>query len=189
MLNKLLNWDTELLVFLNNLGSTRWDDFWVFTTNKYSSIPVYIVLVIALFYTLKKKAWIYLLAVTALGITATDQTANLFKNGFKRLRPCHEEGVIDLLRDIENYGCPSRYGYFSAHAANSAMITVFFILTLKMRSWKLSALLAWCGLVSYSRIYLGVHYPLDTLTGLIIGGTYGWLFYLLAKNVSNRIYG
>jgi len=188
MINKLLNWDTELLVILNNLGSLRWDDMWVFITNKYSSIPVYLVLIIALILTFKKRAWIYLLSVTALGITATDQTANLFKNGFKRLRPCHEEGVVELLRDIENYGCPSRYGYFSAHAANSMMISVFFIMTLRLKSWKLSLMLSWCGLVSYSRIYLGVHYPLDTLTGLIIGGCYGLLFYKLAEKVSLKIY-
>jgi undecaprenyl-diphosphatase len=78
--------------------------------------------------------------------------------------------------------CGGLYGYFSAHAANTMAMAVFFGLLLKSkRNYLFSILLIWAMAVSYSRIYMGVHFPLDVVTGMLFGLIYGSLFYVFFK--------
>jgi undecaprenyl-diphosphatase len=186
MIDSLINKDIELLIYLNNLGSIQWDGFWLILTNKFSAVPLYLVL---LYFTFKqfgfKKTMISLIFI-ALLITVSDQTSNLFKYGFKRLRPCHDESVVHLLRSVQER-CGGLYGYFSAHAANSMAIAVFFSFILKMK-YKIFTviLIVWALLVAYSRVYIGVHYPLDITTGILFGLLYGTLFSMLLKVFSKK---
>lgn len=159
----------------------QWDGIWMFISNKYSAIPLYLLI---LFFTYKqfgiKKTLVAVLFVVLL-IIASDQTSNLFKYGFKRLRPCHNENIAHLIRLVGNR-CGGLYGYFSAHAANSMAIAVFFGLLLRSKfPYLFSILILWAVIVSYSRIYLGVHFPLDVVTGMLIGLIYGALFYVFFK--------
>ncbi|MHB1147047.1 MAG: phosphatase PAP2 family protein [Lutibacter sp.] len=179
MIDSLINKDIELLIYLNNLGSTQWDGVWLFISNKYSAIPFYFLL---LFFTYKqfgiKKTLVAVLFVVLLIITS-DQTGNLFKYGFKRLRPCHNENISHLIRLVGNR-CGGLYGYFSAHATNTMAIAVFFGLLLRRKlKYLFPILILWAFIVSYSRIYLGVHFPLDVVTGMLFGLFYGALFYAL----------
>lgn len=179
MIHSLIEKDIELFLYLNNLGTTQWDSFWLILTNKYSAIPLYCLL---LFFTYKKfgiKKTVILLAFIAVLILVSDQTSNLFKNGFKRLRPCYNDEIANLSRLVSNR-CGGLYSYFSAHAANSMAIAVFFSFALNFKS-KISVflLLFWAVLVAYSRIYIGVHFPLDIITGMFFGILYGTLFYKL----------
>lgn len=183
MIDQLLQYDTDLFLFLNNLGSEPWDGFWRFITEKYASIPLYAVLLVLLFKKLGWKATVVLLVCIALMITATDQLANLFKYVlFQRPRPCRVEALQAHMRFVAD-GC-GRYGYFSAHAANSMAAAVF--LGLVFRKWYKYLpflLLFWAAVISYSRIYLGVHYPLDTITGMFFGALIGYLFYRIQKYI------
>ena len=177
MINQLIAKDIELFIYLNNLGTAQWDGFWLFISNKYSAIPLYLLL---LYFTYKqfglKKTFVAVLFVVLL-IALSDQTSNLFKDGFKRLRPCHDENISSLLRLVGGR-CGGLYGYFSAHAANSMAIAVFFGLLLRRKiNYFFPILILWAIFVSYSRIYLGVHFPLDVVTGMLIGLIYGTLFY------------
>lgn len=181
MIDSLINGDIELLIYLNNLGSQQWDGIWLFISNKYSAIPLYLVL---LYFTYKqfglKKTFFAVLFVLLL-IALSDQTSNLFKYGFKRLRPCHNENISHLIRLVGGR-CGGLYGYFSAHAANSMAIAVFFGLLLKNKlKYLFPILILWAFVVSYSRIYLGVHYPLDVFTGILFGLIYAALFYAIFK--------
>tara|TARA_R110001583_G_scaffold5921_3_gene31200 strand:- start:2251 stop:2823 length:573 start_codon:yes stop_codon:yes gene_type:complete len=181
MIDSLIEKDIELLIYLNNLGTTQWDGFWLVLTNKFSAIPLYFLL---LYFTFKKfgikKTLIAVFFVVVL-ISFSDQTSNLFKYGVKRLRPCHDENIAHLIRLVSNR-CGGLYSYFSAHASNSMTIAVFFSFLLK-KDYKILPyfLFSWALLTSYSRIYIGVHFPLDVLTGALIGGFYGILFYKLFK--------
>ncbi|MEM9000482.1 MAG: phosphatase PAP2 family protein [Bacteroidota bacterium] len=175
-MEELLQLDKVLFLFLNGLGTEGWDGFWLIVTDKKSSIPLYATL---LFFTYKSfglKRTLLVLLMVALLITVTDQLANFFKYGVKRFRPCHDEALIELMRLVKNR-CGGKYGYFSAHAGNSFAIASFFVFLLQDRFKQYRyLLLVWAALVAYSRIYVGVHFPLDVLTGALIGLFFGWLF-------------
>ena len=177
-MEKIIECDKELYLFLNNLGNPTWDPFWLIITDKWTAIPLYIFLLYLIFRKFGLKGTIITAVIIALLITATDQLANVFKHGFERPRPCRQEGVMEYARYIA-VRC-GRFGYFSAHASSSIGLAVFVGLILKKFYPKLLYLmLIWAGVVSYSRIYVGVHYPLDIVTGMFIGALLGYLFYKL----------
>ncbi|MEZ4858774.1 MAG: phosphatase PAP2 family protein [Flavobacteriaceae bacterium] len=179
MLEKLLQYDTNLFLFLNNLGSEPWDGFWLFMTEKFASIPLYLLLLYLIWKHFSWKGTLLVLVIVALMITATDQLANLFKYVlFQRPRPCKVEALQDQIRFLAAH-C-GRYGYFSAHAASSMAVAVFVGLLLKKYYKYLPfILLFWAVIIAYSRIYIGVHYPLDIITGMFFGAILGWVFYKL----------
>lgn len=174
----LLEYDKELFLFLNGLGGGHWDGFWLFVTNKWNSIPLYIILLLLSFRFIGKKKTFFVLIFVALLILCVDQLANFFKYGFERLRPCFDSDVSELMRQVRD-SCQNRgqFGYFSAHAANSFAVAIFFSVLLRSIRAQIGIfLVVWAIFVAYSRIYIGVHFPLDVLTGAFIGALFGWLF-------------
>lgn len=187
MLEQLLQYDTELFLYLNNLGSERWDTLWLIITNKYSFVPMYAVLLYVIYKKMGLKTLLILILVIAGMITFTDQITNLFKYVIaKRPRPCREEaGLQEMMRFIAG-GC-GRYGFFSGHSSNSMAAAIFAGLLLKSYYKHLIYfMIVWSFIVAYSRIYVGVHYPLDIVCGLIFGAFAGWLFYKLQLVLRER---
>ncbi|MFD0862525.1 phosphatase PAP2 family protein [Sungkyunkwania multivorans] len=185
MFEELIKYDKELFLFLNGLGSESWDGFWMFITNKWGSIPLYLLLLILSFRYFGWKMTLLIMLSVALMITATDQLANLFKGSFERLRPCHDDEILHQMRLVKSY-CGGKFGYFSAHAANAFAAATFFALLLKEKmQWFPLFLLFWALTVAYSRIYIGVHFPLDIVTGMSFGMLLGWGFFKL-KSVIER---
>lgn len=186
MLDQLLHYDKELFLFLNNLGSSTWDGFWLVVTNKLTFIPLYVLLLFLVYKKLGVKSMLLLILVIAAMIAFTDQITNLFKYVIaKRPRPCREEDMQNIMR----YVAPrcGRYGFFSGHAANSMAAAVFAGLLLKPYYKKLIfILLLWSAVVAYSRIYVGVHYPLDIICGMIFGALSGFGFYKLQGYLRRR---
>ena len=173
MIEDILNLDTELFIYLNSLGFPLFDNFWIFLSNKEANVLFYSTLLVLYFYkrSLKFKfsELFYLLILIAFMITITDQTANLFKDSFQRLRPCYNEMIKDSLRLVKE-SCGGKYGFFSAHASNSFTLAVFFGLLYKKKfKYLIYFSLLFASLISYSRIYLGVHFPLDILFGAAFG--------------------
>jgi undecaprenyl-diphosphatase len=179
MLEELIQLDRSVFLYLNTLGTESWDGFWLFLTDKWSALPLYVLLLWLSYKQLGTRKTLVLLIAVALLITCTDQMANFFKYGIKRLRPCYDEEFAGMMRLVKS-SCGGRYAFFSAHAANSFSIAVFFALLFwkKIRVFSL-LLLVWAMLVAYSRVYIGVHYPLDILAGALAGLIFGWLFYRL----------
>ena len=186
MIEELLKYDTELFLFLNNLGSETWDGLWLIITNKFSSIPLYLVLLYLVYKNLGSKGLLVIIVCAALMITVTDQLSYYVKHALQRPRPCGLKDLQSLMRYVAD-GC-GRYGYFSGHAVSSMATAVFIGLTLKHKYYYLIfILLFWAFIIGYSRIYVGVHYPLDVLTGMIVGGFIGWLFYRIQMKAISKL--
>lgn len=179
MLEHLIELDKEFFLVLNGLGTKSWDGFWLFYTTKLNWIPLYAILCYLLFKKLNLKSFLLALVIIVLLITFTDQIANLFKRNIMRPRPCYDEVISELVRLVKA-SCGGRHGYFSGHASNSMGIAIFLGVMLRKNYKHLIYLLIfWAFLMAYSRIYIGVHYPLDVLTGMLFGGFSGYLFFKL----------
>ena len=176
MVETLVEWDKEFFLYLNQLGTPPWDSFWLFMTDKWSSIPLYAILLLLCFKFLGWKKTGLVLVFVALLITTTDQLANFFKYGVQRLRPCHDTDLVSVMRLVKR-SCGGKFGYFSAHAGSSMAVASFFSILLgKHLKWLPGVLVIWALILGYSRIYIGVHFPLDVLTGICIGLLFGWVY-------------
>ena len=179
MLDRIKQIDTELLIFLNNLGNKSWDPLWVSITDKFTFLPLFILIIFFLFKKNGTKGLLVILLFISVLILFTDQFTNVVKDFTQRLRPCRLDELQGLLRDID-IRC-GKYGFFSAHAANSISVTIFIINCVdeSVKKFLKPVLILWVMIFSYSRIYLGVHYPLDTVFGLSFGIFSGFLFRFL----------
>ncbi len=179
MLEHLLEFDTELFLYLNRLGTPTWDAMWLVITNEFTFAPLYAILLVLIFRAYGIKPLFITIVVIAAMITFTDQITNLFKDGFMRPRPCRvPELYAEGMRYI-NERC-GKYGFFSGHASNSMAAAVFGGLLLRPYfKYLVYLLLFWSFIVAYSRIYVGVHYPIDIICGMAFGALAGYTFYKL----------
>lgn len=189
MIEEILKLDSQLFLFLNNLGSPAFDNFWIYLSYKESNILFYLALLIFYFFSESKKIKLsevfYSLLFIAIMIAIADQTANLFKDSFQRLRPCYNESLISFVR-LVNESCGGKYGFFSAHASNSFSLAVFFGLLFKNKfRFIIYMTLFYASLISFSRIYLGVHFPLDIFFGGVYGIITGLVIFRIYENRLN----
>lgn len=181
MIEEILKLDSKLLIFLNNLGVPRFDTFWVSLSKIEANILMYLFLICLFFYIQKPRPKfsniLYLIFIITIMITITDQGANLFKDSFQRLRPCYDEAVKDSIRLVKD-SCGGKYGFFSAHASNSFSLAIFFGLLFRNRiRYIILITLVYASFISYSRIYLGVHFPIDIIFGTLFGLFTGFSIY------------
>ena len=181
MIEEILRLDYKLFLYLNNLGTSKFDIFWISLSKIEANILMYLFLILLFFYIQKirpKLIYIfYFFIVIALMITITDQGANIFKDSIQRLRPCYNESIIDSLRLVKE-NCGGKYGFFSAHASNSFSLAIFFgLLFINRIRYIIMITVVYASLISYSRIYLGVHYPIDIIFGGFFGIFVGFVMY------------
>jgi undecaprenyl-diphosphatase len=113
-------------------------------------------------------------------------SVEMFKEVFERLRPCHNPTIKYLVHTVD--GCGGKFGFVSSHATNSFSLAVFSSLLLKSKfKWITASMLFWAALVSYSRIYVGVHFPADILGGAILGSGVGVFVFLVLKIVNQKL--
>lgn len=176
--------DKQAMIFLNNLGSSTFDPFWILVSEKWFWIPLYIIFLYFLYKNFNKKSLFYILLFIALGITASDQIANIFKFGFERLRPCHDPSLEGLLREVK---CGGKFGFYSAHSSNSFFVATYLTMLLGRKIKQLPYFLfIWAAIVAYSRVYLGMHFPGDIIVGAIMGILLALFFGTLAKRVIKK---
>jgi undecaprenyl-diphosphatase len=177
--------DQQLFLFLNSFNSPFWDRVMAAISGIVIWVPLYIAILIILGFKYRRK-FIIIVLFLILAATLADQiSVHLFKNIFHRLRPCHEpslEGLVHLV----NGRCGGLYGFVSSHATNSFNVALLSLLFIKKR-WFTISIIFWALTVSYSRIYLGVHYPGDVFFGSILGALIGWGIYELYELTDKKI--
>lgn len=170
----ILEKDRELFIYLNALGTEHWDAFWLFVTDKYTWIPLYLILLALLFWYYGWKKALTILLITAVLVAFTDQFVNLIKETTHRLRPNRDPSLQNLIRIVKNSG---GYSFVSGHATNSFAVSTLMILSLRKFFKPIYAILIWPILFFYSRVYLGVHFPIDVTFGMLLGILIGYGFY------------
>ncbi len=187
MLEWLISVDVELFLFLNSFNSEFFDFLMVWISEKYAWIPFYVVLLFLLIRHYKWEVLVVIIFVTLL-ITISDQASvHLFKNVFTRLRPCWNPEIQHLVHTANR--CGGSYGFVSSHAANSFAFSGFIIFFLhKKVRFIAPVMIFWAMLKSYSRIYLGVHYPADIIGGAILGIAVALLVVLLFVVIKKYVF-
>jgi undecaprenyl-diphosphatase len=185
MLKRLLELDRDLFIYFNSLGSETFDPIWEVITKQVSWIPVFAII---LYLAFKRLGWRHALLVVgmvALLIAFTDQTTNLFKNGFQRLRPGNNPEIAGFIRAIQHR---QSFSFISGHASNSMAVAFFLYKVLKPYLKYMGFFFLWPLIFAYSRIYLGLHYPGDILVGYIWGLFTGFLILKLYVYLRDRFF-
>ena len=187
MIEFLLELDRNLLLIINGWHTPWLDPVTVILTNGLNWLPLFLVITGLIIYKFRWQSIIMLLFI-ALVIFFTDRiSAGLLKPWIGRLRPSHEPGLADLLHLINGYK-GGLYGFVSSHAANAFGVATFLWLVFRNHIKWIWLMFIWATIFSYTRIYLGVHYPLDILGGGVLGAIIGLLVYkagrLLPKKLS-----
>ena len=161
--------DTDLFLFLNGLHTDWLDKVMIAVTQMWVWMPLYLLLI---YWTVKqygKRCWWIFLVVGIVVLCSDQLSAHVCKPLFQRLRPCYNPDLQDLIY-LPKGMAGGRYGFVSSHAANTFAVAAFLTPALREnRKWMGILLYFWAFISSYSRIYLGFHYPGDILCGAILG--------------------
>lgn len=173
MIEEIKQADTAVFLWLNGWHSPFWDVVMYWITFRLTWFPFYGLIILLL---ARKYRWqaIWLVLTLVAIIALADKTASaVFKPYFQRLRPCYETAIQHLVHLVD--GCGGQYGFVSSHSANTFGLAMALWLLFRKEVKYLNYLFVWAFIVSYSRIYVGVHYPLDLMGGAIIGMVYAIL--------------
>lgn len=178
--------DTQLFLWLNGLHVGWLDKIMVSITETWPWIPLFILLIFMVFKQYGKRGWWVLLTVALVLLCSDQLSAHVCKPLFHRLRPCFNpelEGLVHLPKGLPG----GRYGFVSSHAANTFAVAAFLTPVLRKSHKHVGWwLFAWAFISSYTRIYIGVHYPGDIVGGAALGIIIGWIIWRLLKNHLNR---
>lgn len=185
-MESILELDKELLLFLNGFHADWLDPIMFWLTKTIVWLPLYLFLLYLTIKEYKKQTWVVLVGI-GLTILLCDQiTSGLMKPFFERLRPSREPSLEGLIHLVNNYK-GGKYGFASGHAANTFGTSTFFFLVFRNKYTWIKWIFVWATLMTYTRIYLGVHYPGDIVVGGTIGCLMGWIGYRTYSFIYTKI--
>ena len=185
MLEKIIDLDKQLLVFLNGLGSETFDSLWLILTKQANWIPFFLVLLYLVYIKIGVKQTVVIVLLVAILLTVNNTITEFFKATFQRLRPSNDPEIKDIIRNIK----PSNtFSFFSGHSSNTMAVFVFLYLKFKTHYKYFWVFILWPLIFSYSRIYLGLHFPTDILAGYLCGLIMGFFTYRVYTIVQVKYY-
>lgn len=185
MLEDIIQIDKNLLIFLNNLGNEQWDSFWLVITNQLYWAPLFVFIFYLVIKSFGWKQGGFMILSMILLVAFSDQFTNFIKDSVARLRPNNDPEIKHLLRTLIH---PQSYSFMSGHATTSTFFSVFVVLLLREKYKYIYYLLFFPLIFAYSRLYLGVHFPIDIIVGILIGITLANLYYWLYKKTENKLF-
>ncbi|HTJ51171.1 MAG TPA: phosphatase PAP2 family protein [Cyclobacteriaceae bacterium] len=185
-MDTLIEWDRELLIYLNSFHTPWLDPIVLFMTKTLAWLPLYLFLLYLIYRNYKKDSWIVLIGIAITILLADQITSGVMKPLFMRLRPSNEPSLVGIIHLVDNYK-GGRYGFASSHAANTFGTAMFFWLLFRKQYGSMYWLFLWAAVLTYTRIYLGVHYPGDILVGGIIGLMAGWIGYFAFTRIKAHV--
>lgn len=183
LLTSFLQWaidtDTQLTLAINGMHTEYLDTFMYWFSDKWIWIPLYASLVALVFINFSWRTALLVFAGIAVVILITDQvSANVLRHTIERMRPSNPDNPISHTVEIVNGYRGGRYGFPSAHAANTLALTIY-IHRLLRNTRLIVAMTCWAMLTAYSRVYLGVHYLGDVTAGMLFGALVAMAVYAL----------
>lgn len=176
----LLNFDTYLTLLINGSECAWLDQVAWYATRLWSWLPLLAALLAILAVRLERRSLCFVLLGIVLCVLISDQVASsIFKPLVCRLRPTHDpalEGLVDIVNGYRG----GQYGFFSSHASNTMSVTVFLSLIFRQK-WISTSLVLWSLMTCWTRVYLGVHFFGDVLTGVVFGALVGYCVYVLLR--------
>ncbi|MEM1136538.1 MAG: phosphatase PAP2 family protein [Bacteroidota bacterium] len=185
LIEKIDQLDKQLFIFLNQFHSPLSDTIMVFFTEKQTWIPFYALIIIYFFWKFHWKGFWPILGILFTILLADQFASGFCKPFFERLRPCHNP-EISVLVHITEKGCGGSYGFISSHAANTFGLAMFLFLFFRRRMQYAAWIFLWSGLVSYSRIAVGVHYPTDIILGALSGMLWAYISFRLFSTLTKK---
>jgi len=178
MIETLEKWDRDLFLWLNGKHVDWLDQPMYLMSDELLWIPLYLFFLGALAKLYNWKVALSTLLAVAVVITIADRSSvELFKEVFKRYRPSQNLEIYDQVHTVNGYR-GGKFGFVSSHAANFFGIATLLFLMFRRKVPRASFLLfVWAGLIAYTRIYLGVHYPADIICGAALGAFTGVLVF------------
>lgn len=191
MMDTLAELDKKLFLYLNSFHSPWLDPIMFYASQTFIWVPLYLILLFVILKEYRNDSWAPLIGIFITILLADQITSGILKPIFERLRPSREPALEGLVHIVNGYK-GGLYGFASSHAANTAGLSLFFWLLFRHKFTWIFLLFIWAAFVSYTRIYIGVHYPGDALAGMCIGiasafagiGTYRWLSRFTKKKQS-----
>lgn len=184
MLEQLLELDKDLFLFLNGLHTDTLDPIMIGLTKSRYWLPLFAIVVFGIVRKFKEKSlWIFV--GVALTVLFADQfTSSFMKPFFERWRPSRDPEIGTLVHTVGGY-LGGKFGFASSHAANSFGVSLFLLLTARAKVAWVWIMFIWAVVFSYTRIYLGVHYPGDIIVGASVGMFGAWLLAIAHKRFSH----
>jgi undecaprenyl-diphosphatase len=168
MIEEIIELDKRLFLYLNSLNTPWLDTIMLVITQTYVWVPLYLFLLFFILKDFRNDTWAPVVGIVLAIVFADQITSGLMKPIFERLRPSHDPSLDGLVHTVDGYR-GGMYGFASSHAANTFTVATFFtLLFIQKRKW-IIALFPWAIIISYTRIYLGVHFPGDIIAGWSIG--------------------